>query len=342
MGSSERTVWVAGAAGFIGGAVVRRFAAAGWRVTALVHRRAPESLPDGVRAEPCDAADSAALGALAARIGRPAVVVNAAGLASDVGPRALFRRLNVGIPQALASLPLEKLVHVSSSDVYGIRDFHGEGEDELPFDDNVGNPYPATKIEAERWLAANLPPERFVCLRPGAVWGEGDRTLEPRAAGFLRASPFIVHFGPHRGRNRWPLCDVRLVAEAAFAAALSPVWDGRGVTVVDHERTTIDGWYRALAARHFPGRRYRTLCLPRAAGYALGALSSGLSNLLRLTHPVFDPSFYAAHHVASDLDFSDARLRAGLARSTPPPTRRDARQSTRKTRTTDRNPSSSA
>ena len=46
--------------------------------------------------------------------------------------------------------------------------------------------------------------------------------------------------------------------------------------------------------------------------------------------------------VASDLDFSDARLRAGLARSTPPPTRRDARQSTRKTRTTDRNPSSSA
>ncbi|MBQ3811497.1 MAG: hypothetical protein II839_11835, partial [Kiritimatiellae bacterium] len=100
---------------------------------------------------------------------------------------------------------------------------------------------------------------------------------------------------------------------AALAAALVPDWDGRGVTVIDHGRTTIDGWYRGIAARLCPGRRYRTLCLPRAAGFALGALSSGLSNLLRRTHPVFDPTFYSAHHVAADLDFSDARLRAGLA-----------------------------
>ncbi|MBP5321950.1 MAG: hypothetical protein J6334_13315, partial [Kiritimatiellae bacterium] len=130
---------------------------------------------------------------------------------------------------------------------------------------------------------------------------------------FLRSSPFIVHFGPWRGKNRWPLTDVRLVAEAAFTAAVSSCWDGQGVTVVDPLRTTIDGWYRALAARHFPGRRYRTLCLPRWAGYAMGVCSSGLSRLLRRTRPLFDPSFYAAHHVASNLDFSDARLRAGLA-----------------------------
>jgi len=307
------TVWVAGAAGFIGAAVARRFAEAGWRVVALLHRRAPAALPDGARAETVDAADPDALAALAARLGRPDVVANAAGLASDVGPRALFRRLNAGIPRALAPIPLRKLVHVSSSDVYGIRDFRGEGEDALPFDDNVGNPYPATKIEAERWLAANVDPSRFVCLRPCAVWGEGDRTLEPRAAAFLRASPFIVHFGPHRGRNRWPLCDVRLVADAALAAALVPDWDGRGVTVIDHARTTIDGWYRGIAARLCPGRRHRTLCLPRAAGFAVGALSSGLSNLLRRTHPVFDPTWYSAHHVAADLDFSDARLLSGLA-----------------------------
>ena len=315
MNAPPRTVWVAGAAGFIGSAVARRFAAAGWRVVALAHRRAPApgALPAGAPVETVDAADGAALAALAARLGRPEVVVNAAGLASDVGPRALFRRLNVGIPLALAAVPARKLVHVSSSDVYGIRDFRGEGEDELPFDDNVGNPYPATKIEAERRLAAEVAPERFVCLRPCAVWGEGDRTLEPRAAAFLRVSPLIVHFGPHRGRNRWPLCDVRLVAEAALAAALSPCWDGRGVTVIDHARTSIDGWYRDVAARRFPGRRYRTLCLPRAAGFALGAVSSGLSNLLRRTRPVFDPTFYSAHHVTSDLDFSDARLLAGLA-----------------------------
>ncbi|MBP5321505.1 MAG: NAD-dependent epimerase/dehydratase family protein, partial [Kiritimatiellae bacterium] len=178
--AESATVWIAGAAGFIGSAITRRFADAGWRVCALIHRRS-EGVPDGVHVERCDAADPAALEGLVRRLGQPECVVNAAGLASDVGPRALFHRLNVGIVQALAPLPRRKFIHISSSDVYGIRDFHGETEAALPFDDNVGNPYPATKIEAERWLAAHLPPTRFVCLRPGAVWGEGDRTLEPRA-----------------------------------------------------------------------------------------------------------------------------------------------------------------
>ncbi len=298
-------VLVTGAGGFIGGHVAHRFAVGGWRVTGLVHRRLPKEPVRGVEYVKGDISASDAIrkqvGALA-----PDVIVHVAALASDVGPDALFRRLNYESVVTLAPLARRKFIYVSTADVYGIKDFHGEDVSTLPFDDNLHNPYPRYKIKSERWLKANLPPERFACIRPAAVWGPGDETLERRVVDFLRASPFIVHFGKWRGRNRWPLADVRRVAEAAYLAATTNRWDGDGVTVVDARRITVEEFYRAMAAKHFPERRYRTVCLPMWVGVCLGRLSSGLAALLRMTHVPFDPSYYALMTVSSNLDFMDA------------------------------------
>ena len=41
-------VLVTGAGGFIGGHIVRRFAAEGWKVSGLVHRRQPKEPVSGV------------------------------------------------------------------------------------------------------------------------------------------------------------------------------------------------------------------------------------------------------------------------------------------------------
>ena len=297
-------VLVTGAGGFIGGHIARRFAAAGWRVTGLVHRRRPKEPVQGAEYVEGDISDVAALGRLVESIA-PDVIVHAAALASDVGPDSIFRKLNYESVVTLAPLAKRKFVFISSADVYGIRDFDGDDVTGLKFDDNLHNPYPRYKIKSELWLKANLPPERFACVRPAAVWGPGDETLERRVADFLRASPFIVHFGRWRGRNRWPLADVRRVAEAAYLAATTSRWDGDGVTVVDSRKVTAEECYRETAARLFPGRRYRTVCLPMWLGVCIGRLSSFIASVMRRTHVPFDPSYYALKTVSSNLDFFD-------------------------------------
>ena len=304
MSDTAGHVLVTGAGGFIGGHIARRFAKAGWRVTGLVHRRQPKDPVPGAEYMTGDILDSSGLRQKVEALA-PDVIVHAAALASDVGPDALFRKLNYEPVVTLAPLAKKKFVFISTADVYGIRDFNGEDVSTLKFDDNLHNPYPRYKIMSEMWLRDNLPPERFACIRPAAVWGPGDETLERRVADFLRTSPFIVHFGKWRGRNRWPLADVRRVAEAAWLAATTSRWDGDGVTVVDSRRITMDEFYRETAARLFPGRKFRTLCLPMWIGVCIGRLSSFIAYMLRLSHVPFDPSYYALKTVSSNIDFTD-------------------------------------
>ncbi len=212
-------------------------------------------------------------------------------------------------------ISVQRFVHISTTDVYGIYDFNGESEDQLPFDNNLSNPYPEFKIKAEQWLYANMPSERFTVLRPAAVWGPGDTTLTQRFADFLRWSPCIVHFGPWRGTNRWPLAHVRNVAMAALEACRQPEAAGQSVNILDNEHTTIEQFYQTVARIYHPDRRYRRVYLPLWFGGAIGTLSTTISNLLRRNHPLFDPSRYAVHSMSRNLDFSNRRFAKILQRS---------------------------
>jgi len=315
-------VLVTGAAGFIGGYVVEEFIQNNWAVSALIHKKISQKLEHWIQEQKIavikgDAADKASLQeALEEADHRwnrvPDVIVHCAGRATDVGWRKEFRLANFDAVRFLGELVQEKeikrMVFVSTTDVYGLRDFHHEQEENLPFNNNIGNPYPEYKILAEQWLTENLLPRQYAIVRPASVWGLGDTTMTARVVDLLRVSPWIIHFGPWKGKNRWPMAHVRNVAAGIFLAATIPEAAGRAMHILDSEFTTSDDFYGLMAEIHSPGKRHTRLFLPLWMGRIFGGVVSTLSNLFNLSHPITDPSLYALHVVSTNLDFDNQRF----------------------------------
>ena len=302
-----KKVLVTGAAGFIGQNVVKAYIEHGWFVYALVHKNIPQELTSlkNVEIIKGDIAE-------ASSILLPAVdvVAHVAGIASDIGKDEDFRRVNFESIKYLSQIAGKKFVYVSTSDVYGIMDFINADEN-TPLKEYPQNPYPKYKIMSENWLRENC--RRYVIIRPAAVFGEGDKTLEKRVVDFLKTSPYIVHFGKWKGKNRWPLANVKNVANTIVAVSEFDDFDNQAITIIDSKKTTIDEYYREIATRYFPDKKFKNLYLPLWVGKVLGIISTTLSNLFNLRQPLFDPTFYAVHHVSSNLDFSSAKMEKALS-----------------------------
>ena len=308
------TVLVTGAGGYIGSNAAEYFAHAGYRVVGSVHRNVAERFSRlGVETVRANLTDAEAIPRLFDA--KPDYVVHIAARASDVGRDEWFREANYEAVKRLASASIEygvkRFVYLSTSDVYGLRDFHGEGEDELAFNESASNPYPKYKILSEKWLAENLPHERFSCVRPCVVYGRGDTSITPRTVAYLKNSPAVFHFGKWRGRNRWPLAHVENVCRTLHAAMILPEAGGKGVTVLDSKRTTLSEYYHKIAREFLGGKCLRECTLPMCVIRPVAWLSSALSR--NRDKPLFDPTLYALDTVAHNLDFSNRRMLDWLA-----------------------------
>ena len=124
------TVLVTGAGGYIGSNAAEYFTNAGYRVVGTVHRHVAERLARlGVETVSCDLTDAVSVPSLFK--GKIDYVVHIAARASDVGRDEWFRKANYEAVKDLASAAMEhgvkRFVYLSTSDVYGLHDFHGEG-----------------------------------------------------------------------------------------------------------------------------------------------------------------------------------------------------------------------
>src|SRR5512139_2064552 len=149
------TVLVTGAAGFVGLALVKRLRTDGEQVRALAlpgDRRLPELRALDVEVVEADVTDAAAIAPHFAGVER---VFHAAALVHGWHPWERYRAVNVGgtqhVARAAHAAGVRRFVHVSTSDVFGIPRLGGVLDESCAYEP-WGEPYPDTKIEAERWL----------------------------------------------------------------------------------------------------------------------------------------------------------------------------------------------
>jgi nucleoside-diphosphate-sugar epimerase len=283
---------VTGASGFVGQAVVRRLLADGDQVRALTapgDRRLPElrALGGGERLEVIEA-DVTDAAAIAPHFRGVARVIHTAALVHGFHPWARYRAINVGGTQNVAGAAhaagIARFVHVSTSDVFGIpRD--GRPIDEATPYRSWDEPYPDTKIEAERWLwnfhrSSGLP---VSVIYPCWVYGPGDQALLPGFAQAIRDG-FLVFW--HRDtRLAWVYIDN--LADAIVLASSHPAAIGQGYLVHDGASgPTLEDVCARLA--ELLGKPFAPRYVPYGVALAAAAGAQGLWRLLRLrgTPPV--------------------------------------------------------
>ena len=272
---------VTGATGFVGGAVCRAAAAAGWTVVALGRREHADlrwDITGGPLPDP------------------PAVdaVVHCAGSVSDTATRRAQWAANVeGTRNVLASFPRARFVHVSTASVYDPRrPTVLATEDQAPVA-RYPDAYGASKAAAERLVRA-LRPDAVV-LRPHAVYGPGDTTLLPRVLGAVRGGRLLA---VGDGTQRVSLTSVTNLTRACLLAAAG---DAAGTfNVADAEPVLLaDALAAVLAERAVPAR---VRFVPLAVAWTLACVAEAVQRPPRLTR-------YAVTHLARErtLDITAAR-----------------------------------
>ena len=233
---------VTGAAGFVGRALVRRLVADGERVRAVVLPGDPhlQELRDLAPAAALEivAADVTDYAALAPAFAGATRVFHTAALVHAWAPRAHFDAVNVGGARNVARAVLEhavgRLVHVSTTDVFGLPDGDHALDERSPFRP-WHEPYADTKIAAERllWECRRNEGLPLTVVYPGWVYGPGDRAFFPALAAAIGSGAMI--FWRRDVRLAWTYVDN--LVDACLGASTEPRAVGEGYLVYD----TLDG-----------------------------------------------------------------------------------------------------
>lgn len=234
----------------VGAHVVRRAVAAGYgAVRALV--RCGEDVSDleqlGVEIVEWDLLDT---DSFPAAVADQEVIVHTAALVGDWGPYARYREVNVlGLDNLLQAVhregKLRRWVHLSSLGVYP-PEHHFGSDESLPPNVNGFDGYNRTKAEADILLDQhadqyNLP---VVKLRPGFMYGEGDRTVLPRLVELLqKGRMWMVGDGEKLLDNTY----VGSLVDAVMLAIEKPGVDGRAYNIRDERLVTRNEYVGTVA-----------------------------------------------------------------------------------------------
>lgn len=219
-------VFVTGASGFIGRALVSRYAGDGAEVRGVdLDADLERGVVAGSTEEPAR---------WAAALAGCELVVHTAARVSFAGDEADFWRVNVlgtrRVLEAAAAAGVQRFVHLSSVTAFGF-DFPDGVEETWPVRCN-GSPYVDTKVASEQVvLQAHAAGEiAATVVRPGDVHGPGSRPWTITPVEMLRAGRLVL---PMRGRGMHSPVFVDNLVDGIVLAASNPAAAGRVITISD-------------------------------------------------------------------------------------------------------------
>jgi nucleoside-diphosphate-sugar epimerase len=239
------------------------------------------------------------------------VVVHSAAHVGDWGPAEKYRTINViGLEHAIHAAAhtgqLQRWIQISSLGVYPAR--HHYGTDETVPCDPIGlDGYTRTKAEAEVLLNEHARQHGFpaVILRPGFIYGAGDRHALPRIVAKINAGKMkFLGRGDRVLNNTY----VENLVDAILAAIKRPEVIGETFNVRDERLVTREEFINTVAdylgkphPRRVPERVARLLVRP----------IEGLARLRGATEP---PLLTGAQikFMTLNLDFSIAKAKRML------------------------------
>jgi nucleoside-diphosphate-sugar epimerase len=240
---------ITGATGFIGGHVAEACAARGWSVSALARASSDTTALKrlGATIHTGDVTDATFVRQSTEDVDG---VIHCAAKVGDWGPVEEYRKINVeglrALLEACKGRALARFVHLSSLGVYPARHHYGTDETE-PLPARHADGYTQSKVEAEQ-LALRYQREAgvpVVVLRPGFVYGPGDRTVMPRLIENLRKE--TVRYPGARGQRALNTVYVKNLVEAIFLAIENPRAVGQVYNLTDGEFVSKRGFIEAVA-----------------------------------------------------------------------------------------------
>lgn len=270
--SASREALVTGAAGFIGGHLVRRLAREGRRVTAVdVQDLSSGQFPERVEYRRVDVRDTAGLKALLPAGGD---VFHLASVHLEVGEdESVFEEVNVqaaaNLVDACGRADVRRMVHTSSVGIYGNVQDPPAREDSPK---SPETPYERTKLAGERAVLkrAEAAETDVIVLRPAWVYGPGCPRTKKLMDGVRSGRFFYIGAGEHL---RHPLYvddmnEAYLLAAEARESALGKAYIIGGPEYMAL-RDMVGTFARVLGVSE-PG-----IHVPRPVGWSMGLLLEG-------------------------------------------------------------------
>jgi nucleoside-diphosphate-sugar epimerase len=246
---SQGRLLITGATGMVGALLTRRALESGYTVRVMVRATSNRDCLSGLDVEVFEA-DLASPETLPPALEDVDFVVNTAAHVGDWGPAEKFRAINVLALEHMLTASrsigrLRRWVQISSLGVYEAK--HHQGTDETtPADLSGLDGYTRTKAEAEvllnRWIDELDFPATI--LRPGFIYGPGDRHVVPRIIERLSAGQMkLIGDGKRVLNNTY----VGNLVEAILLALEKPEAAGETFNIRDERLVTREEFVGTIA-----------------------------------------------------------------------------------------------